>query len=238
MAPFAAALAAVLALAAAREALAAVGRPRPMGLGRAAGKISAAAITGAAGLSIAPGLPARLTPVVAIALPVAGFLLPDALSARAARRRTAAALAALPDALDLLAVGVAAGRSAERVMGEIAAATSGPLAAELRIALAEIECGSTQADALAAMARRVPGPELAAVGVALERSRVFGSPLADQLSDQARALRSDARSALAERAARAAPKIQLVVALLLVPSVLLMLLAALIAHAGALLPGY
>jgi tight adherence protein C len=38
-----------------------------------------------------------------------------------------------------------------------------------------------------------------------------------------------------ERAARAAPKIQLVVALVLVPSVLLMIGAALIAHADALL---
>jgi membrane protein DedA with SNARE-associated domain len=41
-----------------------------------------------------------------------------------------------------------------------------------------------------------------------------------------------------ERAARAAPKIQLVVALVLVPSVLLMITAGLIAHAGKLLVGF
>ena len=47
-------------------------------------------------------------------------------------------------------------------------------------------------------------------------------------------LRRDARRRIEERAASAAPKIQLVVALVLVPSVLLMILAALIAHADAL----
>jgi tight adherence protein C len=185
----------------------------------------------------APAAPARLVPVVVFALCGAGFLLPEALVERTARRRRALVLAALPDALDLLAVGVAAGRSPDRVLGEIAAATGGPLAGELAIVLAELECGAPRPEALEGMARRVPGPELATVVAALERSRRYGSPLTDQLHDHAAGLRREASRALEERAARAAPKIQLVVALLLVPSVLLMLLAALVAHAGALFPG-
>ena len=51
------------------------------------------------------------------------------------------------------------------------------------------------------------------------------------------ALRRDARRRIDERAARAAPKIQLVVALVLVPSVLLMICAALIANADSLFTG-
>jgi len=78
---------------------------------------------------------------------------------------------------------------------------------------------------------------LAALVAAIERSRRFGSPLADQLQRQAAALRRDSRRAVEERAARAAPKIQLVVALVLVPSVLLMIAAGLIANAGTLLAG-
>ncbi|HEX8689680.1 MAG TPA: type II secretion system F family protein, partial [Solirubrobacterales bacterium] len=73
---------------------------------------------------------------------------------------------------------------------------------------------------------------------AIERSRRFGSPLADQLRRQATALRRDRRRAVEERAARAAPKIQLVVALVLVPSVLLMIVAGLIAHADLLFSGF
>jgi tight adherence protein C len=64
---------------------------------------------------------------------------------------------------------------------------------------------------------------------ALDRARRHGVPLGDTLAAQAR----DARFSLArqarEEAARAGPKIQLVVALLLVPSVLLLVAAALLA---------
>jgi tight adherence protein C len=52
------------------------------------------------------------------------------------------------------------------------------------------------------------------------------------------ALRRDQRRLVEERAARAAPKIQLVVALVLVPSVLLMIAAALIANGDRLLTGF
>jgi tight adherence protein C len=201
------------------------------------GKLAGLLLGGLLAVACAPAVPARTLPVMALALSAAGLLLPEALVERAARRRKALVLAALPDALDLLAVGVAAGRSADRVMKEIAAATSGPLTTELAIALAELECGTPRQAALDAVARRVPGPELAGVAAALERSRRYGSPLAGQLHDHAAALRREASRALEERAARAAPKIQLVVALMLVPSVLLMLLAALVAHAGALFPG-
>ncbi len=201
------------------------------------GKLAGAAAGALTALSAAALVPARLAPVVAVALPAAGFLAPEAWIERTARRRKLAALAALPDVLDLLAVGLESGRAPAQVLAEVAAATSGPLADELEIALAELECGASQEIAMAGLVRRLPGPELGAVAAALERSRRFGSPLSDQLHDQAGALRRDASRALAERAARAAPKIQLVVALLLVPSVMLMLAAALIANAGAIFPG-
>ena len=62
-----------------------------------------------------------------------------------------------------------------------------------------------------------------------------GAPLAERLHEQAAALRAASRRAIEERAARAAPKIQLVVALVLVPSVLLTIVAALVAHSDSLL---
>jgi tight adherence protein C len=74
-----------------------------------------------------------------------------------------------------------------------------------------------------------------ALAAAIERSRTYGSPLAERLHLQAGALRVEARRRIEDRAARAAPKIQLVVALVLVPSVLLVIVAAIIAHSGALL---
>jgi tight adherence protein C len=184
---------------------------------------------------LAPALPGGLAPLSFIAMPAGGFVAPDALLERAARRRRARAMAAFPDALDLLAVGVASGRSPERVLADIALAGSGPLAAELGVVVAEIECGASQREAVEALRERIGGGELGALAAALDRSRRFGSPLAGQLHDLASSVRREARRRIEDRASRAAPKIQLVVALVLVPSVLLVLVAALVAHSDALL---
>ena len=72
----------------------------------------------------------------------------------------------------------------------------------------------------------------------IERSRRHGSPLADQLREQATALRATQQRLIEEQAQRAAPKIQLAVALLLVPSVLLMIAAGLLANVDRFLAGF
>ncbi|HEX6688705.1 MAG TPA: type II secretion system F family protein [Solirubrobacterales bacterium] len=201
-------------------------------------KLVCAVAGGVAAIAAAPAAPGRTSLLVAVALPAAGFVLPDALREREARRRHRRLLSSLPDALDLLAIGSAAGRSPAAGFAEIGHAGSGPLADELRMAHAEIECGRSLDAALAALRERVPGSEIATLCASIQRSRRLGSPLADQLRRQAAALRRDQRRAVEERAARAAPKIQLVVALVLVPSVLLMIAAALIANADILLGGF
>jgi tight adherence protein C len=203
-------------------------------LGRAGG----AAIGLFAAALAAPAAPGRISWLVFIGLPAAGFVAPDALLERAARRRGERLLVALPDVLDLLAVSAASGRSAAAGFAELSASTEGPLAAELGIAVAEISCGRPQDLALGSLRERVGGSAVAALVAAIERSRRHGSPLADQLRRQASALRTDQRRRVEERAARAAPKIQLVVALVLVPSVLLMITAGLIANADVLLGGF
>ena len=201
-------------------------------------KLACAAAGALAALAAAPAAPGRIAWLVAVALPAAGFFAPDAWAERAARRRHRRLIAALPDALDLLAIGSAAGRGPVTGFGEIAAAGSGPLAEELRAVVAEVECGRPLARALAGLRERVPGGEVATLCASIERSRRLGSPLADQLRRQATSLRRDQRRATEEHAARAAPKIQLVVALVLVPSVLLTIAAALLANADILLGGF
>jgi tight adherence protein C len=203
-----------------------------------AGKAGCSLLGAGVAALAAPAAPGRLSALVAIALPAAGFLVPDALLEREARRRRDRLVLALPDALDLLAVGAEAGRGPGAVLGEIAEGTAGPLARELAVAASEIECGASQLAALEGIRERMPGAEIASLAAALERSNRYGSPLAVQLRGQATALRRDHRRRIEERAARAAPKIQLVVALVLVPSVLLMIAAALIANSDVLLGGF
>ena len=206
-------------------------------------KLLFAKLAGAAGGSLAalvaaPAAPGRTALLVAVAMPVAGFLAPDALRERRQRRHRQRLIAALPDALDLLAVSAGSGRGPAAGIEQLAEAGEGPLAEELRLTVAELSCGVPLGTALDSLRRRVPGSELATLVAAIERSRELGSPLADQLRRQASALRLDSRRAIEERAARAAPKIQLVVALVLVPSVLLMITAGLIANAESLFAGF
>ncbi|MDX6603294.1 MAG: tight adherence protein [Solirubrobacterales bacterium] len=189
-------------------------------------------------LAVAPAAPGRISLLVAVGLPAAGFLAPDALLERRARLRSRRLLGALPDACDLLAVDAASGRGTATGFAEIARMGEGPLADELRMTVAELSCGQSLSVALHSLRARVPGSEIATLCAAIERSRRYGSPLADQLRRQSAALRRDQRRAVEERAARAAPKIQLVVALILVPSVLLMITAGLIANADVLLSGF
>jgi tight adherence protein C len=215
-----------------------VSRLAKEGTGPLATKLACAAAGGLVALVAAPAAPGRTALLVALGMPAAGFVLPEALRERAARRRHRRLLTALPDALDLLATGSAAGRDPAACLVEIARAGEGPLAEELWLTVAELECGVPLSAALQALRERVPGGEVATLCASIERSRRLGSPLAEQLRRQATSLRRDRRRAVEERAARAAPKIQLVVALVLVPSVLLAIAAALIANADLLLTGF
>jgi len=201
-------------------------------------KLAGSGCGGLGALAAVPAAPGRTALLVALALPAAGFLVPDALLERQARRRRRRLLSALPDALDLLAVSAGSGRGPAAGLAQVARSGDGPLAEELRLTVAELSCGTPLGTALGSLRARVPGSELATLVAAIERSRRFGSPLADQLRRQAGALRRDSRRAVEERAARAAPKIQLVVALVLVPSVLLMIAAGLFANADVLLQGF
>ena len=201
-------------------------------------KPAAAAVGAVVGMAAAPAAPGRLSIVVAVAMPAAGFVLPDALLERTARRRRVRLLRSLPDALDLLAVSTASGRSPAAGFAELASGDEGPLAEELGIVVAEASCGVRLGEALRRLRERSPGGELATLSASIERSRRYGSPLAEQLQRQAGSLRRDQRRAIEEQAARAAPKIQLVVALVLVPSVLLMIVAGLVANADRLLAGF
>jgi tight adherence protein C len=209
--------------------LAAAGRPAGL---RArdlmAAKLAAAALGALAGAALSAAAPARLALALLVGAPVAGFLAPDLWLDRRAGERAREIRRGLPSPLDLLRVGVESGSSLAQALREVGARTHGPLAAEWRAVGRQVNLGIPLELALDGMAHRAPLPEVRALRAALDRARRHGVPLGETLAAQAR----DARFALArharEEAARAGPKIQLVVALLLVPSVLLLVAAALL----------
>jgi tight adherence protein C len=161
-------------------------------------------------------------------LGAAGFVAPDLWLATRARHRAAAMESELADVLDLLRVAIAAGLSPWRAMGEVGRRHPGLLARELARAAARVQLGVAGEDALDGLLRRAPARGVQALVSALRRAQRHGAPLGPTLGAQALEARSLQARQCTERAARAAPKIQLVVALALVPAVLLLLAAALV----------
>ncbi len=132
----------------------------------AAGKrVSAPWWRAAAAVLAAPAAPGRTALLVAVALPVAGFLAPDAWRRRQSRRRHRRLVAALPDALDLLAVSAGAGRGATAGLEQIA--RSGRRAAgrgAARSPSPRSPAASPSARRCRRLRSRVPGVELASAG--------------------------------------------------------------------------
>jgi tight adherence protein C len=195
-------------------------------------KGGAALAAALAALPVVLAAPGRLGPVLAVAAPAGAFLVPDLWLARRARRRAAALTLEVADVLDLLRVAVAAGLAPTRALAEVGRRRSGLLGLELATTAGRINVGVPRAEAYARLRARCPLPAIAALAVALQRADREGAPLAPLL----RALAVDARAqrarALQDRAAKAAPKIQLVVALLLVPAVMLLITGALVDQYG------
>ena len=209
--------------------LAAAGSPLGLRVADVMAAKGAGAVLGVmCAVPVAAATPGRLGFVCVLAGPAAGFLAPDLWLARRARRRGAAMEVELADVLDLLRVAIEAGLAVPRALEEVGRRRAGLLAAELRTCTAAMALGVPRTDALAQLRSRCPvdglGPLVAAVG----RADRHGAPLAPALASLAADARAQRARAVGDRAARAAPKIQLVVALLLVPSVMLIVAAALL----------
>jgi tight adherence protein C len=218
-----------------RGRIEAAGRPAGLGVREAmAAKLVAALLAGAGSLPLAALAPGRLGLLLVAGAPAAGFLAPDLWLARLAAARAGRVRRELPALLDILRVSVQAGGSLPEALRSVGERSDGPLAREWAAVGREVALGVPLADALGGLQERVPLPEVRALVAALERARRHGAPLGDTLAAQARAARFALARRIREDAARAGPKIQLVVALLLVPSVLLLVAAAL---ASALLDG-
>jgi tight adherence protein C len=178
-------------------------------------------------LAMAPAILAAATGGVAAAVAASGvvalaWLLPGRLvAARAAERRRRIG-DQLPDLLELLGVCVEAGMALDPALRTVSERLAGPLGEELRRLLEDMQTGTPRGAAYRTMAQRVGLDALDQAVAALLGADELGAPLSPALRGQATAMRELRRREALDRAARAAPKIQLVVATLMVPAVMLL----------------
>jgi tight adherence protein C len=197
-----------------------------------AAKAGAGVVVAALAAPVAGSLPMRLAVVALAASAIGGFVAPDAWLRRRARARAARAALELADVLDLLCVAVQAGLPIGRALAEVGRRRGGLVAAELRAVAARTELGVGRSEALAILRARLPVPAVAALIAALDRADRHGAPLAPALIALAEEARTERAQELHRRAAAAAPRIQLAIALLLVPAALLIVAAGLVPGLG------
>jgi len=210
--------------------LAAAGTPLGLGVSDVMALKAAGAAAGLLlALPVATLAPGRLGIALALAAPVAGFRAPDVALRRRARARAARVRAELADVAELLRVAVEAGLPVGRALAEVGRRLPGGLlGAEFGAAAARMELGEPRERALALLLERCPVDGVATLAAAIGRSDRHGAPLAPALADLAAEARAQQARELHDGAARAAPKIQLVVALVLVPAVMLLMAAVLL----------
>jgi len=155
-----------------------------------------------------------------------GLAYPDLWLRSLAKRRSAQIERAAPALLELVAAGVEAGIPLDAALAGAARAARGELAEELERSRVAIALGRPRSEEFRALGERTGAPTLAAFGLALRLSDRLGVPLAEALRDQAERSRTEAARAVQERAARAGPRVLVVVVFVLVPAALLPIAAA------------
>lgn len=154
----------------------------------------------------------------------AGFMLPKFwLSQKIKKRRTAIARS-LPDALDMLTVGVEAGLAFESALLRVGDQWDNELAQEFRRLVAEIRVGVPRNEALRHMADRCGVEDLRTFVAVLIQSNMLGVSIAQVLHTQADQMRLRRRQHAEEQAHAATVKIVLVLVAFIFPALFVVIL--------------
>ena len=141
---------------------------------------------------------------------------------RAEARRRRAMDAEIPQLLDLLAAGSAAGLSAVAGLQRSVTALRGPLGSELRASLDAVHLGARWRTELVAVTERLALPDLRRAMAVLTRTETLGTSLTDATKDLAADVRGSRRAAVAERARSAPVKMLFPLVFLILPAFLLL----------------
>ena len=166
-------------------------------------------------------IPAPRVLTVPLAL-LLGWRIRRLAAARADARRRRAVDAEIPQLLDLLAAGSAAGLSATAGLQRSVSVLRGPLGTELRASLDAVDLGARWRQELASVTERLDLPDLRRAVAVLTRTETLGTSLTEATRELAADVRRSRGAAVAERARAAPVKMLFPLVFLVLPAFLLL----------------
>jgi tight adherence protein C len=174
------------------------------------------------------------TPLMLVLFAGLGWWGPDVLVAREGRLRQERIERDLPDFMDILAVTVRAGLGYRLALARVAEGLGGPVGEEMLIALRQMSLGASRRAAFEALRERNASEQLASFVAAQLQAEELGVPLSEALNDIALDMRRAAHQDARRRAARAAPRVSLVITSLIVPGTMILIIASMLIGSGLL----
>jgi tight adherence protein C len=166
--------------------------------------------------------------VLGLLAPVGGWYLPRFGLWSTGRTRTAQIERELPDFLDVLAVTISAGLGFRAALRRVATLVGGPVGDEMLVALRQIDLGASRRAAFEEMRERSAAPSLHNFVTAFLQADELGTPLSGFLEDYSGELRRTAGQRARTAAARANPKISLILTLVIMPAISLFMIGSLL----------
>lgn len=154
----------------------------------------------------------------------AGFYLPHLMLTSRITRRQKEIRKAMPDALDLLTICVEAGLGFDAAMSKVSEKWENELSLAFARAIREVQLGKLRRDALKDMADRLGIPEMTSFVAAIIQSEQLGVSLAKVLRIQSDQMRVKRRQRAEEEAHKAPIKMIIPLALLVFPSIMIIIL--------------
>ena len=153
-----------------------------------------------------------------------GFFLPHLIVTSRITRRQTEVRKAMPDALDLLTICVEAGLGFDAAMAKVTEKWENELSLAFARTIREVQLGKTRREALKTMGDRLGIPEVSSFVAAIIQSEMLGVSMARVLRIQSDQMRVKRRQ-IAEEAAHKAPvKMIIPMALLIFPSIMIIIL--------------
>ena len=154
----------------------------------------------------------------------AGFFLPHLMLTSRITRRQKEIRKAMPDALDLLTICVEAGLGFDAAMSKVAEKWENELSLAFARTIREVQLGKVRREALKDMSDRLGIPEMTSFVAAIIQSEQLGVSMAKVLRIQSDQMRVKRRQYAEEEAHKAPIKMIIPMALLIFPSIMIIIL--------------